>query len=116
MIEALSSHEGSEDLTKRAVVDLKVHLSQKTLADFVTKSSRMFFVTLIIHDGFPETKPVEWHYYPRCVTAVRKINGIRVLNDFAERGVALMEDYNLILTKSKDQTQCTLQVVEAHQG
>ncbi|KAG0722910.1 Xanthine dehydrogenase/oxidase [Chionoecetes opilio] len=65
MIEALSSNEGSENLTKRVVVDLKADLSQKTLADFVTKSSRMFFVTLGIDDGFLETDPAEWHDDPR---------------------------------------------------
>ncbi|KAG0725627.1 hypothetical protein GWK47_038257 [Chionoecetes opilio] len=116
MIEAFSSNEGSEDLTKRAVVDLKADLSQKTLADFVTKSSRMFFVTLGIDDGFLETDPAEWHDDPRYVAAARKVNGIRVLNDFAERGVALMKDYNLTLTKDEDQTQYILQVVEAHRG
>ncbi|KAG0727276.1 hypothetical protein GWK47_035005 [Chionoecetes opilio] len=71
MIEAFSSNEGSEDLTKRAVVDLKADLSQKTLADFVTKSSRMFFVTLGIDDGFLETDPAEWHDDPRYVAAAR---------------------------------------------
>ncbi|KAF0302484.1 Uridine-cytidine kinase 2-B [Amphibalanus amphitrite] len=45
-----------------------------------------------------------------------KANGITVVNNFAERGVALMEAYNLTLTKDEDQRQYILQVVEAHRG
>ncbi|KAG0721989.1 hypothetical protein GWK47_045318 [Chionoecetes opilio] len=77
MIEALSSNEGSEDLTKRAVIDLKADLSQKTLTDFVTKSSRMFFVTLGIDDGFLETDPAKWHDALATWAAARKVNGTR---------------------------------------
>ncbi|KAF0312995.1 hypothetical protein FJT64_016392 [Amphibalanus amphitrite] len=45
-----------------------------------------------------------------------KANGITVLNDFAERCVALMEAYNLTLTKDEDHGQYIVQVVEAHRG
>ena len=116
MVEALTSNEGSEDLTKRAVIDPSADMTQKTLADFVTTSSRMFFVTLGIDDGFLETDPAKWNDDPRYVAAAEKVNGIRVMNDFAERGVALMEAYNLTLTKDEDQRQYILQVVEAHRG
>ena len=37
-----------------------------------------------------------------------------MVNDFAERGVALMQAYNLALTKDEDQRQFLLQVVEDH--
>ncbi|KAF0286947.1 hypothetical protein FJT64_014601 [Amphibalanus amphitrite] len=103
-------------MTKRAVVDLSADLTQNTRADFVTTSSRMFFVTLGIDDGFLETYPAEWHDDPRYVAAAGKANGITVVNDFAERGVALMEAYNLTLTKDEDQRQYILQVLEAHSG
>ena len=94
--------------TKRAVVDLSADLTQNTRADFVTTSSRTFFVTLGIDDGFLETDPAEWHDDPRYVAAAGKANGITVVNDFAERGVALMETYNLTLTKdgTRGSTTC----------
>ncbi|KAF0296803.1 hypothetical protein FJT64_005754 [Amphibalanus amphitrite] len=57
-----------------------------------------------------------WAFRGKCVTPkAGKANGITVLNDFAERGVALMEAYNLTLTKDEDQA-VHLQVVEAHRG
>ena len=101
---ALISNTGSEDLTKRAVIDLSADMTQKTLADFVTTLSRMFFVTIGIDDGFLETGPAKWHDDPRHVAAADKANGIRIVNDFAERGVALMDACNLVVTKD-DQRQ-----------
>ncbi|KAG0726857.1 Tigger transposable element-derived protein 7 [Chionoecetes opilio] len=40
--------------------------------------------------------------------------GLRVVNDTAERGVALIQSFNLRLTKDEEQRQFLLQVVEAH--
>lgn len=37
-----------------------------------------------------------------------------MVNDFAERGLALMQAYNLALTKDEDQRQFLLQVIEDH--
>jgi len=37
-----------------------------------------------------------------------------VVNDTAERGVALMQSYNSILTKNEDHKQYLLQVMEQH--
>ncbi|KAF0288702.1 hypothetical protein FJT64_012905 [Amphibalanus amphitrite] len=64
----------------------------------------MLFVTLGIDDGFLETDPAEWHDDSRYVAAAGKANGITVVNDFAKRGVALMETYNFTLTKDEDQS------------
>ena len=38
------------------------------------------------------------------------VRELRVVNGFAERGVALMQAYNLALTKDEDQHQFLLQV------
>lgn len=42
------------------------------------------------------------------------MRGIATVNDFAERGVALIQEYNQILTKDEQQCQYLLQVVEWH--
>jgi len=39
---------------------------------------------------------------------------LSVVNDLAKRGVALIEQYNSILTKDEEQKQFLLQVVEEH--
>jgi hypothetical protein len=91
--------------SRHVVVDPKPEVANKTLADFVTKSSRGFFFSLAINDSFLDTDPAEWSQYPRYIAAARKVGGLRVVNDFAERGVALMEEFNLALTKDEDQKQ-----------
>ena len=62
--------------------------------------------TVTIHTRFP---PVD--------TPLRNflvITAIATVNNFAERGVALIQDYNQILTKDEQQRQYLLQVVELH--
>ncbi|KAK0053447.1 hypothetical protein Bpfe_017145 [Biomphalaria pfeifferi] len=44
----------------------------------------------------------------------QRINDLRVVNDTAERGVKLFEDYNRLLTKNEKEKQFILQVVEAN--
>jgi len=44
-----------------------------------------------------------------------KLCRITAINDFIERGVALIQDYNKILTKDDEQRQYFLKVVEWHQ-
>lgn len=44
------------------------------------------------------------------------VRNMKVVNDFAERGVALIQSYNNILMKSEDQKQYLLKVVEDHRN
>lgn len=39
---------------------------------------------------------------------------LSTVNDHAERGIALMQQFNLALTKDEEQRQYLLQVVESH--
>ena len=39
---------------------------------------------------------------------------MKVINDDAERGVALIEEYNALITKNEEQKQFLLQVVQDH--
>ena len=41
---------------------------------------------------------------------------IKVVNDLAERGVALIEEFNCSITRDEEQKQFLLQVVENHQS
>ena len=61
--------------------------------------------------------------YQRCgpatdredyITAKKTILNLKVANDNAERGVALIETYNCLLTKDEEQKQYLLQVVQNH--
>ena len=51
----------------------------------------MLFVTEEIDVGVLETSPAEWHDDCSCAASAHNVIGIKMLDDFAERGVALME-------------------------
>ena len=44
------------------------------------------------------------------------INNLSVINDVAERGIKLIEEYNSILTKDEKQKQFLLQVVNDYRA
>ena len=115
MVLALSENESSGYVLKMINVEQELqNFGEKTVANFVTKASRRFFEILGIPSDFLAFDPEEWEGRPdynACREVVRKL---KVVNDFAERGVALMQEFNSILTKDEEQKQYVLQVVEEH--
>ena len=63
---------------------------------------------------FLDTDPSECEDMPSYQSSQQALCGIATVNDFAERGVALIQDYNQLLTKDEQQRQYLLQVVESH--
>lgn len=115
MLKSLEEAEGSEDPPRKANVDLNsAYVANKTLSSFVTTASASFFKILGLDTHFLATDPDLWAQDPGYVAAARSVSALLVTNDFAERGVALMQQFNLALTKNEDQRQYLLQVVEAH--
>ena len=53
------------------------------------------------------------NYLQEAEDVVRELH---IVNDTAERGVALMQEYNALLTKDKEPTQFILQVVKEHRN
>jgi len=80
----------------------------------VTKNTRLFFEILTIPDSFLEADPETWVTNTDYLQAEAVVHELRVVNDTAERGVALMQEYNALLTKDEEQTQFALQVVKEH--
>jgi len=58
--------------------------------------------------------PSEWENDDSFQSAHQVLSKVAAVNDFAERGVSLIQDYNHILTKDEEQRQFLLQVVEFH--
>ena len=88
-------------------------LATKTVASFVTLSSKQLFKILDLDSGFLNMDPASWED-SRYQAAALVVRELRVVKDFGERGVALMRAYNLALTKDEDQRQFLLQVGEDH--
>ena len=112
---SLREEEGADDAPRRAQGELTVaSVSSKIMADFVTTGSASFFTVLGLDTDFLSKDPTQWEDEPSYNAATRRIKSLRVVNDFAERGVALKQEFNLALTKDEDQKQFLLQVVEEH--
>lgn len=98
---------------KKARVDL-LSIGTKELSDFVTKNTRNFFVILGLCQDFLNDDPATWASNTTYIAAEETANSLTVTNDTAERGVALIQEYNGLLSKTEEQTQFILQVVREH--
>ena len=80
----------------------------------MTTGSLKFFELMNIDTQFLSTDPASWGASTAYSNAQQRVKALQVVNDFAERGVALVETYHSAHTKDEDQKQCLLQVVESH--
>lgn len=81
------------------------------LEQFVSSTTARFFERFNIDKSFLELDPSIWPTHECYQSAFVYLNKLKVVNDVAERGVKLIEDYNKLLTKNEEQTQFLLQVV-----
>ena len=105
--------EGLENPPKRAVVDLK-DIQSKTLEDFVSSNSLHLFNRMGLQTSFMQTNPASWGDVEEFKNAKAIIKALKVVNDHAERGVALVQEYSELLTKGEEQLQYLLQVTAEH--
>lgn len=112
MIQNMKERQGSEEPPKR-IPPIK-NPSSCSLADFVTTSTQKFFNILRIDKTFFNKDPTSWHSDQTYIEAIETVSSLRVTNDLAERGVALMQSFNEGLTRNEEQKQFVLQVVECH--
>jgi len=114
MVKALASNDGSEEIMKK--LSIKPHemssLVTKDLSDFVTSNTKIFFERFGIDTQFLHDEPEEWTKNPAYNEGANIVAQIKVVNDTAERGVKLIEEYNSILTKHEEQKQYQLKIVK----
>jgi hypothetical protein len=113
MVANLRSAYGEDKPLKRAPMDLAI-LETKELSHFTTKGSMRLFRDLGLPETFLESPPSTWSTLPDYQNAVTIIHNLAVVNDHAERGVALIQEFSGKLTADEGQLQCALQVVAEH--
>ena len=64
--------------------------------------------------AFLSKPPSLWEVDPIFLTMKAKMKLLKVVNDCAERGVALIQSYNSVLTKDESQKQYLLLFVSSH--
>ena len=67
-----------------------------------------------IGTSFLGLPPSEWQSTAEYRLGCERSSSLRVVNDTAERGVKLFEEYNHAITKDEEEKQFLLQVVEAN--
>lgn len=86
--------------------------ASKNLNDFVTEKTFDFFDRFCLSTDYMQFDPSSWMDRQDYRDGIAFCSGLHVVNDTAERGVKLMTEYNSILTKSEEDKQFALQVVE----
>lgn len=92
---------------------------RNNLEHFVTKRTYMFF-DLLVNDGqeraisFLTKDPILWKDDKVYVEMEGKARFLKVVNDCAERGIALVNKFNSSITKNEEQKQYLLRLVDLH--
>lgn len=89
-------------------------ISQLTLSDFVSQNTSKFFVAMQTNTAFLQEDPYSWDSSESYNTSCHRAQQLKVVNDAAERGVSLIQNFNSVITNQEEQKQYLLQVVERH--
>lgn len=89
-------------------------LSNKTLDYCIGRASHFFFEVLPLDSSFLAKNVDLWEEINSFQEAKKTVTALKVVNDSAERGIALATTFNYSLTKHEDQKQFLFQVVEGH--
>ena len=92
----------------------KGDISKKTLDHFIGPASHLFFRILHIDKAFMECDVHSWPEQTSYQEAKKSVEALKVVNDAAERGIALATSFNSILTKRENEKQLLYQMVEIH--
>lgn len=82
-------------------------LNTWNLHDFVTENAVTFFARFDTSADFLVKDSSEWASDPEYSNAKKMLATLKVVNDIAERGVTLMQDFNKSFTKN-DEMLCAL--------
>jgi hypothetical protein len=90
-------------------------LETKSLHHLVASSSQSALRSLGLDIDFLfNSDPITWNQSPAFQKVKSIIASLKVVNDMAERSIALMSSCNLSITKSETEMQKLIQVVEDH--
>lgn len=120
MVAALSNS-SSEEVPKRININTRL-VKQQELYDFITENTFEFFRILFVNSSFPipieflSIDPEEWFSNENYKQAEEVVRNLFVVNDVAERTVALAKEFNDKFTKDEDEKQLVFKVLEKHRA
>lgn len=114
MVSALENP-GYDENPKKTIIS-KDRVNQLYLYDLVTENTKHFFNAICESSTqeFLEMDPEKWNENNNYLSAKIKVNKIFILNDVAERAIALVSSFNDKITKKEDEKQLLFQVIERY--
>ena len=97
---------------KRAIVDPAM-IHSKGLDDFVSSTTREFFYITGLSSQFLELDVEQWDDDNEYKSVKATVCSLKIINDIAEHGVALMDEFNKLIT-NEEQKQYLLFVVQRY--
>ena len=85
-------------------------LNKELPINLISWKSCKLFKRFGISSDYLKMDPSEWNNNPAYKSVKITIDSLQIVNDTAERGVKLMEDFNDKFTKNESQKQFLLQV------
>lgn len=89
-------------------------LGNSELHHFITENTKNFFERFKIPEDFLRSDPSKWPTNDGYLEAKQMLSTLEVVNDYAERYVKLMEDYNRSITKDEETMQFLLLTVSEY--
>ena len=83
-------------------------ITSKHLEDFVSNNTLRFFSITGFSADFLQQDVAKWDTDDTFLSAKEIVKGMRVVNDTAEHGVALISEYNKLHTNDEEQKQYLL--------
>lgn len=87
---------------------------KKEISEFITPQSLEFFKRFEIDTEFLKSDPSLWTADENYKRGLKIVQGLKIVNDVAERAVGLMQKYINTVTKDPDQEQYILQVLSEY--
>ncbi|XP_050525089.1 uncharacterized protein LOC126896389 [Daktulosphaira vitifoliae] len=82
------------------------------LVKLISKKSLKMFKRFNINSDFLKTHPNTWNNSANYKYGEEKIKNLKVVNDAAERGIKLIEEFDHKITKNEEQKQFLLQTIQ----
>ena len=108
-----SNTDSEKEPPKRITIDQSA-IQERNLEDFVSSNTGKFFQSLDLPSEFLNDDLADWDSIECFCKACDIVKNVQVVSDNDERGVALMNGYNKLITNNEEQKQYLLQAVSEH--
>lgn len=112
-----SNHEESEDISKKLVIkhgnveNFVTRDNSTILKELFSKNTKKLLNRFQIPTNFLKSDPSTWNNIEEYTKGKEIVENLKIVNDCAERGVKLVQDYHGKITKDENQRQYLYKVI-----